>query len=47
MKKGDQDNNKICSYEFKFKPGEKADYGTLFDKWMQVVKFFVNNIDGI
>lgn len=46
MKKGDQDNNKICSYEFKFKPGEKADYGTLFDKWMQVVEFFVNNIDG-
>ena len=42
---GDQDNNKICSYNFTFKPGEKPDYNTLLNYWMKVLNVFVA-IDG-
>ena len=39
--------NQLCIYTFSFKDGEKVDYRTLFKHWLEVLKVFAENIDGI
>ena len=41
-----QDNNKICSYDFNLKPGEKVDYNTILAYWMKVQNVFMTKLDG-